>query len=187
MFTVSLVLCFPFVALDDHLDRTVIHFFDFIPVHPESALQSLIYYPIFSAYSFSGTQNVGQPLTPSDTHLAVNILEQRSAIPSLNEEAYQTSSEFVRHSPQLDTKWPYPASPTYPFLGVGSASPSHWITSTSVLLSPAPSSLGSSREELNLGETARLTTQPYPWPSPVWHCFQPGWYWLLVWLVWSLL
>lgn len=126
------------------------------------------------AYSFSGTQNIGQPLTPSDTHLAVNIPEQRSAVPSLNEEAYQTSSEFMRHSPQPDTKWPYPASPSYPFLGVGSASPSHWITGTSVLLSPAPSSLGSSREELSLGDTARLMTQPYPWPSPVWHCFQPG-------------
>jgi len=125
-------------------------------------------------------------MTPSDTHLAVNIPEQRSAVASLNEEAYQTSSEFMRHSPQPDTKWPYPASPTYPFLGVGSASPSQWISSTSVLLSPAPSSLGSSREELSVGDTARLTTQPYPWPSPVWHCFQPGWYWLLVWLVWSL-
>jgi len=28
--------------MDYHLDKIVIHFFDFIPVHPESALQSLI-------------------------------------------------------------------------------------------------------------------------------------------------
>lgn len=175
------------MSKDDHLDRTVICFFHFIPVHPESALQSLIICPNFSAYSFSGTQDSGQQLTPSSTHLAMTVPEQRSVLPSLNEEAYQTSSEFMRHSPQMDTKWPYPASPTYPFLGVGSGNPSQWITNTSVLLSPAPSSLGSSREELNPGENARLTTQLHPWPSPVWHCFQPGWYWLLVWLVWSVL
>ncbi|KAI5711374.1 hypothetical protein M8J76_003500 [Diaphorina citri] len=36
---------------------------------------------------------------------------------------------------------------------------------TSALLSPAPSSLGSSREELNWN---------LPWPPPVWHCFMSG-------------
>lgn len=36
---------------------------------------------------------------------------------------------------------------------------------TSALLSPAPSSLGSSREELSWN---------LPWPPPVWHCFMSG-------------
>jgi hypothetical protein len=131
-------------------------------------------YPIFRAYSFSGTHDSGQQLTPSSTHLAVDVLEQRFPLPSLNEEVSQASPAFMRHSPQLDTKLHYPSSPTCSFLGTSSVSPSHWISSTSVLLSPAPSSLGSSQEELNVGDTARLTTHLYPWPSPVWHCFQPG-------------
>ncbi|XP_033606920.1 HMG box-containing protein 1 isoform X2 [Cryptotermes secundus] len=126
------------------------------------------------AYSFSGMQDSGQQLTPSSTHLAVDVPEQRFPLPSLNEETSQASPAFMRHSPQLDTKSHYPSSPACSFLGASSASPSHWINSTSVLLSPAPSSLGSSREELNVGDTARLTTHLYPWPSPVWHCFQPG-------------
>lgn len=135
---------------------------------------------IFRAYSFSGTYDSGPQVTPSSTHLAVEVPEQRSALHSLNEENSQASSAFMRHSPQLDNRLHYPAGPTCSYLSTGAASPSHWITSTSVLLSPAPSSLGSSREELNPGDTARLTTHLFPWPSPVWHCFQPGWYWLLV-------
>ncbi|KDR16774.1 HMG box-containing protein 1-like isoform X2 [Zootermopsis nevadensis] len=126
------------------------------------------------AYSFSETYDTGVQPTPSGTHLAMEVPEQRSALHSLNEEACQVSSAFVRHSTLVDTRLHYPAGPTCSFLAAGSSSPSHWITSTSVLLSPAPSSLGSSREELNPGDTVRLTMHLYPWPSPVWHCFQPG-------------
>lgn len=47
---------------------------------------------------------------------------------------------------------------------------------TSALLSPAPSSIGSSREELS--ESVRYLNKfgnwGYPWPPPVWHCFQSG-------------
>ncbi|KAJ8895816.1 hypothetical protein PR048_001154 [Dryococelus australis] len=39
---------------------------------------------------------------------------------------------------------------------------------SSVQLSPAPSSLGSSHEELSITVTAP------PWPAEVWHCFQSG-------------
>ncbi|XP_039284732.1 HMG box-containing protein 1 isoform X2 [Nilaparvata lugens] len=50
--------------------------------------------------------------------------------------------------------------------------------SSSVLLSPAPSSISSSREEL--ADSTRAS--PFfhtrlwglPWPPPIWHCFQPG-------------
>jgi hypothetical protein len=118
--------------------------------------------------------DTGEQLIQSSTHLALDALEQRFPLPSLNEEASQTSPAFMRHTPQLDTEFQYPSSPTCSFLGTSSVSPSHWINSTSVLLSPAPSSLGSSQEELDLGDAARLATHLYPWPPPIWHCFQPG-------------
>lgn len=46
----------------------------------------------------------------------------------------------------------------------------------SVLLSPAPSSLGSSREELAdaAKHTSKFISWGCPWPPPIWHCFQPG-------------
>ncbi|XP_075225572.1 HMG box-containing protein 1-like [Lycorma delicatula] len=49
----------------------------------------------------------------------------------------------------------------------------------SVLLSPAPSSLGSSREELATDSTRvsplyQTRLWGLPWPPPVWHCFQSG-------------
>ncbi|XP_054263527.1 HMG box-containing protein 1-like [Macrosteles quadrilineatus] len=48
-------------------------------------------------------------------------------------------------------------------------------TNGSVLLSPAPSSLGSSREELADSRLVhRFGSWKCPWPSPVWHCFQSG-------------
>lgn len=49
----------------------------------------------------------------------------------------------------------------------------------SVLLSPAPSSLGSSREEL-ANDSTRVSSLyqtrlwGLPWPPPAWHCFQSG-------------
>lgn len=45
---------------------------------------------------------------------------------------------------------------------------------SSALLSPAPSSLGSSREELADPFRHKFMSWGYPWPPPIWHCFQPG-------------
>lgn len=47
---------------------------------------------------------------------------------------------------------------------------------SSALLSPAPSSLGSSREELAdaAKHVTKFTPWACPWPPPMWHCFQPG-------------
>ena len=149
------------------------------------------YFFFFRAYSFTGNQDTGQQLTPRSscsTPQTVEQSEQKSALPSLNEEScdsQHTLSALAKHSPLLDSRMCYPGSPcwsptliTCSFLGP--ASPSHWVTGTSVMLSPSPSSLGSSREELSAVDPSRMTVVPTshisPWPSPVWHCFQPGMY-----------
>ncbi|PSN39909.1 hypothetical protein C0J52_07951 [Blattella germanica] len=134
------------------------------------------------AYSFTGNHDTGQQAVPKSSEQ----LEQKPSLPSLNEEGPDTQltpSSLAKHSPLLDSRMYFPGSPCWsPTLTncslLGPASPSQWITGTSVMLSPSPSSLGSSREELNAGDPSRLTVLPsghlVPWPSPVWHCFQPG-------------
>ncbi|XP_069704516.1 HMG box-containing protein 1-like [Periplaneta americana] len=140
------------------------------------------------AYSFSGTCDIGQHSSNQTLgmRLAVEVAEQRSTLPSLNEEAcnlLETSPAVLRQSPQMDARLHFSSSPCWSptltsnsFLSPSPSSPSHWIANTSVLLSPAPSSLGSSREELsdNNRLTAASSSQTNPWPAPVWHCFQPG-------------
>ncbi|KAK3909200.1 HMG box-containing protein 1 [Frankliniella fusca] len=76
-------------------------------------------------------------------------------------------------------------SPWNPFLPTPSMMSSHWLNgSPSALLSPAPSSLGSSQEDLRHAHSLSLSSVPslmyesdpwrLPWPYPVWHCFQLG-------------
>jgi hypothetical protein len=113
--------------------------------------------------------------------------EQKPTLPSLNEKSCEshTVTTVAKHSSVLDPRLYYPGSPCWsptlmPCSFVGPASPSHWVTGTSVMLSPSPSSLGSSREELSVVDSSRLTVIPSsqvtPWPPPIWHCFQPGKY-----------
>ncbi|KAJ9590691.1 hypothetical protein L9F63_016207 [Diploptera punctata] len=133
-------------------------------------------------YSFTGNQDTGQHFvakSSSGTAVIVEESEQKCPLPSLNEEScdsQHTLPALTKNSPLLDSRLCYPGSPCWsPTLTtcsfLGPASPSHWITGTSVMLSPSPSSLGSSREELN---AVVPTNHHTPWPSPVWHCFQPG-------------
>ncbi|XP_026280959.1 HMG box-containing protein 1 [Frankliniella occidentalis] len=76
-------------------------------------------------------------------------------------------------------------SPWSPFLPSPSMMSPHWFNgSPSALLSPAPSSLGSSQEDLRHAHSLPLSSvsslmyesDPWrlPWPYPVWHCFQMG-------------
>lgn len=76
--------------------------------------------------------------------------------------------------------------PWSPYLPTPPHMASHWLNgASSALLSPAPSSLGSSQEDLRHGATSLpLSSVPslvyesnpwrLPWPYPVWHCFQLG-------------
>ncbi|XP_067009516.2 HMG box-containing protein 1 [Anabrus simplex] len=141
---------------------------------PEDHSSSLEESSLESSFSptSSPSQISSQSCPISSPHLVNNSTTRSHLNPMIS-----TPSEVVPLCESPGIRSHYPNSPCWsPTLGP--LSPSHWM-STSVLLSPAPSSLGSSREELNTGgDITRLnnssTSNIYPWPPPAWHCFQPG-------------
>ncbi|XP_034244788.1 HMG box-containing protein 1-like isoform X2 [Thrips palmi] len=117
-----------------------------------------------SAVVSSTRPEVASPLISSSSHPSSESQHQNLA-----------QQPFSRH---LIPPWS-------PFLPSPSMMSGHWLNgSPSALLSPAPSSLGSSQEDLRLPAPLPLSSvsnlvyesDPWrlPWPYPVWHCFQMG-------------
>ncbi|KAG8243486.1 HMG box-containing protein 1 [Homalodisca vitripennis] len=106
-------------------------------------------------------QETGVTIPPTVEENSVSVYESHSipSSPSVAVSAHRSHIELIS-SPDL-TRDSYVLD-----LSTGASS---------VLLSPAPSSLGSSREELtDSAKHLKFMSWNYPWPPPAWHCFQSG-------------
>uniref|UniRef100_A0A1B6MML3 HMG box domain-containing protein n=1 Tax=Graphocephala atropunctata TaxID=36148 RepID=A0A1B6MML3_9HEMI len=106
-------------------------------------------------------QEAGVIIPPTVEENCVSVYESRSipSSPSVGLSTYRSQMEPIS-SPDL-TRDSYVLDLS--------------TSASSVLLSPAPSSLSSSREELaDSTKHLKFVSWNFPWPPPIWHCFQTG-------------
>lgn len=140
----------------------------------------------------SGGRDTESPLGPSASVSSTNSELTSQVVTSSSHPSSprprlssSTTDQHINPAHQSYTRHHFP--PWSPYLPTPSMMASHWLNgSPSALLSPAPSSLGSSQEDLRLAATHSVPlssvsnlvfeSDPWrlPWPYPVWHCFQLG-------------
>lgn len=134
--------------------------------------------------------------SPHETSPTVSSTRSEVASPVISSSSHPTSPHQALLNAPSDSSHLVPnpfarhnVSPWSSFIPSPSVMSSHWLNgSPSALLSPAPSSLGSSQEDLRhalpLSSVSSLVyeSDPWrlPWPYPVWHCFQLGEFFLSI-------
>lgn len=172
---------------------------DAVEITPMSAPPTVLkFFPAFkqeqsleSSSSPSPPLNLSLPPTPRETSSpletssVVSSTRPEVASPLISSSSHPSSVESQHHNVAQQSYSRHLIPPWSPFLSSPSMISGHWLNgSPSALLSPAPSSLGSSQEDLRLSAPLPLSSvsnlvyegDPWrlPWPYPVWHCFQMG-------------